>query len=450
MSGSKGKKVLIIEDDRVFNQLVSKQLRNLGLNTTGAHSWGEARAFLGENEPALILLDIQLPDASGLEILPELAPQYPVIVLTAFGSVQSAIKAIRGGASEYLMKPVNLDELELTVTRALENAHLREECQFLRSRTQASERSFMIGSSPAILRVAEMIEAVAPADTTVLIQGESGVGKELVAQEVHRRSLRAEQNFVPLDCCTLQENLFESELFGHERGAFTGADRQKKGLIEVADGGTLFLDEIGEISPAIQAKLLRVLETGQFRRLGGTKDLGADVRIVAATNRDLKAMAAEGQFRKDLYYRLSAIVITVPPLSARLDDIPALIQHFIDNHDFSRRIQKRFSPDALTFMQGYGWPGNIRELRNVVERAIILSRDDVEIGTEHLGIDLPAPPRINPKSEAFDDIPTLEEMKERYVRHVYRRCDGHRSKMSEALDVSERNVYRLIEKYGLK
>lgn len=443
------KSILIIEDDKVFNRLVCKQLENMGLSTSCAHSWREAQHFLDKNEPALVLLDIQLPDASGLDILSELAPQFPVIILTAFGSVQSAIQAIRGGAAEYLIKPVNLDELEIMVSRTLEHAHLRQECQFWKSRTESSSKSFMIGKSPAFKKITALIDAFAPSETTVLIQGESGVGKELVAHEIHQRSLRQKRNFVPLDCCTLHENLFESELFGHERGAFTGADRQKKGLVEVADGGTLFLDEIGEISPSIQAKLLRVLETGQFRRLGGTRDLSADVRVVAATNRNLKAMTQEGAFREDLYYRLNAIVIVVPPLRDRSDDISALVEHFIEHHNFSRRIDKLFPPVTLDFMRAYDWPGNIRELKNVVERSIILSRDEPEIHIHHLGLDPQVSRQSSTTREELNDMQTLEELKEQYVRRVFERYDGHRLKMASALGISERNTYRLIEKYGL-
>ena len=443
------KQALVVEDDRTFNQLLCKQLARMGLEPTGVQRWSDGEEYLRNNEPTLILLDVQLPDGDGVEILRGLAGQFPVIVLTAFGSVKSAVQAIKAGAAEYLIKPVNLDELEITVSRTLENAHLRQDWQFYRSRSKAVRKNFVVGHSAPIRRVMEMVDAVAPTGTTVLIQGESGVGKELVAREIHERSFFAKRNYVALDCCTLQENLFESELFGHERGSFTGADRQKKGLIEAADGGTLFLDEIGEISATIQAKLLRVLETGRFRRLGGTKDLVADVRIVAATNRDLGAMARQGTFRQDLFYRLNAFVVTVPPLRERRDDIPDIIDHFIHHHGFSRRIDKTVSPAAMRVLMSYDWPGNVRELRNVMERAIILSRDEPEIQIDHLGLDVKPverPPVFDPD---LDGEPTLEDLREKYIRYMYQKLRGHRSKLARAMGISERNTYRLIQRYGL-
>ena len=334
------------------------------------------------------------------------------------------------------------------VQRALADALLRIDHQFCRDQLQAREAvaSFMIGISTPLKRVKEVIKAVAPADITVLIQGESGSGKELVARAIHEQSNRAKRNFVAVDCCTLQERLFESELFGHERGAFTGADKQKRGLIEGAEGGTLFLDEIGEISPSIQAKLLRVLETGVFRRLGGTRDLQANIRVVAATNRDLGQLSETGNFRPDLYYRLSAFVIDTPPLRERRDDIPYLAAHFIRNHNFSRRINKSIAAEAIRKLTAYDWPGNVRELKNVIERAIILSRDNNLIRSEHLAF----ANRSNLEfSLKFDHNPTLEELELEYVRLLLGKFMGHRGKVAEVMDVSERSIYRLLKKHKL-
>jgi DNA-binding NtrC family response regulator len=358
---------------------------------------------------------------------------------------------MKAGAFEYLLKPASPEELTLVVERALDDAALRSDHQFCRQRLQEKEGTgrFMIGVSAALLRVKETIAAVAPTDITVLIQGESGTGKELVARAIHESSGRSKRNFVAVDCCTLQEKLFESELFGHEKGAFTGADKQKRGLIEGAEGGTLFLDEIGEIDPTIQSKLLRMLETGVFRRLGGTKDLQANIRVVAATNRDLEAMSKAGEFRSDLYYRLSAFVIDTPPLRERRDDIPYLATHFIQNHNFSRRINKRISNEAIRRLTAYDWPGNVRELKNVVERAIILSRDTSTIRPEHLASGTNGA-RSNVKvTVSFDHDPTLEELQAEYLRMQLGKFSGHRAKVAEVLDVSERNIYRLIRRYGL-
>jgi transcriptional regulator with PAS, ATPase and Fis domain len=270
-----------------------------------------------------------------------------------------------------------------------------------------------------------------------------------VARAIHDHSGRARRNFVPVDCCTLQEKLFESELFGHERGSFTGADRQKRGLIEGAEGGTLFLDEIGEIDASIQAKLLRFLETGIFRRVGGTKDLHANARVVAATNRDLQIISETGDFRSDLYYRLSTFVIDVPPLRERREDIPYLAAHFIQNHNFSRRIDKRISSEAVRRLTAYDWPGNVRELKNVVERAIILSRDSDTIRPEHLAFGASAG-RSNLKTTvSFDHDPTLDELQAEYLRLQLGKQSGHRAKVAEVLGISERNIYRMIRRYGL-
>jgi DNA-binding NtrC family response regulator len=445
------KNILVVEDDDILNQLITRCLRGAGFDVTGVRRWAEADRYLEKREPHLIITDVRLPDGDNLSRLPQLSEHQPVIVLTGFGSVRDAVESMKAGAFEYLVKPISPEELLIVVDRALDTASLRSDHQFCRQRLQAQEdaTSFMIGESAALAEVKGLIEAVAPIDMTVLIQGESGAGKELVARAIHQSGPRSQRNFVAVDCCTLQEKLFESELFGHEKGAFTGADRQKKGLIEGAEGGTLFLDEIGEIEPAIQAKLLRVLETGKFRRLGGTRDLDAHVRVVAATNRDLADLARTGGFRADLYYRLSAFTITTPPLRDRREDIPHLVEHFIHNHNFSRRIAKSVAPEALRKLVAYDWPGNVRELKNVIERAIILSRDKPVIGPEHLGI---GPPRGVPEAApavAFDQDLSLDDLQGRYLAHQLQKHGGRRSKVAEVTGISERNLYRLIKRYGL-
>ncbi len=442
--------VLLIEDDAVLNRLIVKQLNKVGYDVHGVQSWGEAESYLSKFEPHVIILDPRLPDADGSHKLPQLVSQQPVIVLTAYGSVRDAVQAMQTGAANYMVKPINLEELELVVQRVLEDAALRREHHFFKTHIESQRPSFLVGRSLKLGQVVSMIESVAPTEMTVLIHGESGVGKELVAHEVHERSGRAERSFVALDCCTLHETLFESELFGHERGAFTGADRQKKGLIENAEGGTLFLDEIGEISPPIQAKLLRVLETGYFRRLGGTKDLSANVRILAATNSDLEQRAQDGSFRADLFYRLGSFIINVPPLRERREDIPDLVQHFIRNHDFSRRIDKKVSNAAMKKLVAYDWPGNVRELKNIVERSIILSNGRVEIGPEDLTFRGSNGGGESALNLSFDHEPTLEEVKQQYLEMLLSKHGGHRSSVARALGISERNTYRLIKRYGLQ
>ncbi|MFV0297539.1 MAG: sigma-54-dependent transcriptional regulator [Hyphomicrobiaceae bacterium] len=441
--------VLLIEDDVVLNRLMTQQLARFGYRVEASHCWADAKEALGRTEPDLILLDMRLPDANGLDLIEELGGDYVVMVLTAFASIRNAVEAIRRGAVAYLSKPVNVEEMEIEISRALDNARLKRNYEFERNRQRARRPSLLVGSSPALLDLETLIDAVAPSSATVLLEGESGVGKELAAREIHERSERSDQNYVVLDCCTLQDNLFESELFGHEKGAFTGAVTQKRGLIELANGGTLFLDEIGEISTSAQAKLLRVIETRQFRRVGGIKDLTADVRIVAATNRDLAQMAKDGGFRSDLYFRLSAITVALPPLRDRRDDIPVLARHFLEKHDFSRRIRKELSRAAERALVRYDWPGNVRELRNVMERAVILSGADTTIHVRHLGLPVEATGWDNDFKLSFDHEPTLEEMREEYFRLMYAKYSGHRAKLAEILGVSERNVYRLVQRYRI-
>ncbi|PIE00106.1 MAG: Fis family transcriptional regulator [Thiothrix nivea] len=443
--------ILVVDDDKTLNRLMVAQLNKMGYAAMGANSWQAAQEYLQQNDPQLILLDCCLPDVHGNDLVPQLSQEYPVIVITAYGSVREAVGAMSAGAAGYLLKPVNMEELKLVIDKTLEAHHMKTEFLYLREQTR-KRKSFMVGESAALKDVEKMIDAVAPSTMTVLVQGESGVGKELVAREIHERSELKAHGYVALDCCTMQENLFESELFGHEKGSFTGADQQKKGLIESAEGGTLFLDEIGEISPVIQAKLLRVLESGRFRRLGGTRDLTANVRVVAATNRNLLQMSQQGHFRADLLYRLNAFTIHIPPLRERLGDIPLLTEHFINNHDFSRRVNKSLSATAVSKLMSYEWPGNIRELKNMVERAIILSGDSDQILPEHFTL----PDQLKQEKSAvsgqgvqlsFDNMPTLDELEKHYLAVLLEKLDGHRGKIARALGVSERNVYRLLKKY---
>lgn len=442
--------ILIIEDDKVLNRLIVDHLTKIGFSTLSALSWQEAARHLETHEPKLIIMDVRLPDANGVNLIPTLSAEIPVILLTAYGSVRDAVQAMKAGAAEYMVKPITLDELELIVDKVLANVNLILDHQFCKAQLQTRSHHSMVGMSVALQQVEQLIEAVAPNDISVLIQGESGVGKELVAKAIHDCSPRNKRNFIAVDCCTLQEKLFESELFGHERGSFTDAKRLKKGLIEGADGGTLFLDEIGEIEASIQVKLLRFLETGKFRRLGGTKDLQSNTRIVAATNRDLEEMSRNGSFRSDLYYRLAGFIIEVPPLRERREDIPALTEHFFQHHNFSRHINKKVSPKAMKMLIAYDWPGNIRELKNVVERAIILSGSKLTVLPEHLTACATHITVPHGFSLAFDDEPALEEIEKKYLGLLLKRYSGHRTKIAKILGISERSVYRMLDKYGYK
>ncbi|ODB82226.1 Fis family transcriptional regulator [Candidatus Thiodiazotropha endoloripes] len=444
-------KLVVVEDDDTLRTLMIQHLSNMDYEVEGLSRWHSVMDYLEKYEPSLIITDARLPDANSLEYIEKISVNYPVIVLTAFGSVRDAVSAIKAGAVDYILKPVSLDTLTITVERALDNAALRRDHMFCKRQLEQSiqRNSSLVGNSAEMAELKQMIGAVAPNDITVLIQGESGSGKELVARAIHAHSHRKKHNYVAVDCCTLQENLFESELFGHEKGAFTGADKQKKGLIEGAEGGTLFLDEIGEINSSGQAKLLRVLETGQYRRLGSTKDLTANVRIVAATNRDLETMSAEGNFRSDLFFRLNAFNIVIPPLRDRRDDIPELAAHFVRNHNFSTRVIKSLSSSAIRSLVSYDWPGNIRELKNVIERAIILSGDRQIIKPEHFSFS-----RILGKSEgavtlSFDHDPSMEELEAHYLSYQLKKYSGRRGKVAEVMGISERSIYRMIKRYEL-
>ncbi|MDR0274858.1 MAG: sigma-54 dependent transcriptional regulator [Burkholderiaceae bacterium] len=451
--------ILVVEDDIVLNRLLVKELGKAGYEVDGAQSWQEASGRIAAFAPDLVLLDAKLPDADGFGPLSELASSRPVVMLTAYGNVNQAVEAMRLGAADYLVKPVNLDELEIVIRDALERSQWRAQ----KAIRQTDPAGAMIGGSPAMRQLRHLIAEVAGSDVTVLIQGESGSGKELVAQAIHAASPRRAESCIAVDCCTLQESLFESELFGHERGAFTGADRRKAGLIEAAAHGTLFLDEIGETSAAIQAKLLRVLETGRFRRVGANADLRADVRILAATNRDLRQRAGAGQFRDDLYYRLSAFVIDVPPLRARRADIAPLATHFMARRRQSMGLEPAtFSAAAIDRLMAYDWPGNVRELRNVIERALILLGQGREVDAMHLGplqigapIFPPAPQAETaaPGAQTLHDglmlrgEPTLEGIEREYLASLLKKYGGNRRRVAEVMGVSERTAYRMMDRH---
>jgi DNA-binding NtrC family response regulator len=386
---------------------------------------------------------------TGIELLAKLKAQHPeaeVIVLTAHGSVETAIDAIKRGAYTYLTKPIKMPDLEVQIQKAYEKVQLaRRERQWLDHLRYESPRYELVGSSPEMRRVVQLIERVAPTDATVLISGESGTGKELVARALHHNSERRERPLVTVNCAALQETLVESEIFGYEKGAFTGAQQAKRGLVEVAEGGTLFIDEIGEMSPGLQAKLLRVLEDGHYRRVGSTKDIRADVRVIAATNRRLEKEMTEGRFREDLYHRLNVVPVKLPPLRERRADISDLVSHFLTTRAV-RRMCFEVQLDALQALCAYNWPGNVRELANVLERAQILAEGH-ELTLEDF------PENIAAVEAPLGGIPTspmnLRELERRHVGHVLHLMKGNKLQTAKALGISRRALYRLIVKYEL-
>lgn len=446
--------ILMVDDDAAFRHVMSGELQRLGYEVTTAASGEEAvqRAAAGEQD--VVLLDLRLPGMSGLETLRSIIARVPsteVIMLTGHGSIDTAIEAIRIGAIDYVVKPCPLDELDIRIQRALERRALRRRTKLLeRGLIPPNLESSFIGDSPGFRRMLNVVRRVAPSDTAVLIMGETGAGKERVAKLIHAHSLRSAKPFVVVECAALQENLLQSELFGHERGAFTGADRAKPGLFEVADGGTIFLDEIGEISPTTQTTLLRVLDTSTFRHLGATREIHVDVRVITATNRDIPAMVRKGLFREDLFYRLSTITVEVPPLRARTGDVDLLVQQFAARLNVQFGSNKQFSDEALELLRRHTWPGNVRELLHVVEAALVMCEGSIVL-PEHLPCGLRSPgSMMRPEPAAFvQQPPSLEAAERAHIIAALKACDRHRGNTAKVLGISERSLYRKLREYGL-
>jgi two-component system, NtrC family, response regulator AtoC len=455
-------KILIVDDDQAIRWSLSEALRSWDFEPLEASTVAEALTQFEEELPAVVLLDIDLPDGSGLDVLRQIKDERPetvVVMITGNVQVDNTISALRGGAYDFIGKPLSLEELRVTIRNGIEARHLRREVEEVR-KERAREFNFrqIVGESPAMKKMLGLAAKVAESDvSSVLLQGESGTGKDLVAKAIHYGSQRAERPFVAVNCAALPANLIESELFGYEKGAFTDAKARKEGLFEQAEGGTLLLDEIGELDLPLQAKLLRVLEEGTFRRVGGLKDLPLDVRVLAASNRDLKAESDVARFRLDLYYRLAIIQIDIPPLRERGDDVLLLSQHYIDTIGSRLRQLRKISslsPEVVKVFRKYEWPGNVRELRNVIERALILEDSEV-ITTDYLPGSLvgPAPsefgPPANLSSRAAQFVlpsegVSLEEVELSLVQQAIQRTGGNQTHAAELLEISRDQLrYRL-------
>jgi two-component system, NtrC family, response regulator AtoC len=443
-------RILILDDDDFLRELLKERLEEAGHDVMAAASIAEARAHIARVHPDFALLDIQLPDGEGTEILAELMRDSDsvVVMMTAHATVRYAVEALRLGARDFLEKPFSFDRLDATVNGMLELTRLRREVRALRE--QQRHGSSVVGESRAMREVMALVERVAPAgNTTVLIEGETGTGKGVIAQALHRLSPRADRPFVNVTCSALAESVMESELFGHEKGAFTDARTTKQGLVELADGGTLFLDEIGEVSAAVQGKLLRFIEEKRFRRVGGTRDLAVDARVVAATNRDLAVEVEAGRFRSDLFYRLRVIPIDIPPLRERDGDIALLTKTFVA--EFAREFGKpirRVSPEALEALALYPWPGNVRELRNLLERSVLLA-DGPELTLEMLPSEIRRPRAASVPTVALGpDGLDLEELERSLLDAALRRAGGNRSEAGRLLGLSRHQIRTRLQKWG--
>ncbi len=450
-------RVLVVDDEPKMQRVLEIMLHKMGHEVLLAGD-GQAALALAQREAVdLVMTDLRMPGMDGIALLSALRAHgvnVPVILLTAYGTVESAVAAMKQGAYDYILRPFDVEAVEVVVTRALAQERVQRENQFLREEIEKGWGEF-IGRSAAMQQQYELIRQVAGSTTSVLITGETGTGKELAARAIHRASPRREALFVPINCAAIPIELLESELFGHTKGAFTGADKERTGKFEMADGGTVFLDEVTEMPVPLQAKLLRVLQENHIERLGSNRRAAIDIRVIAATNQDVRRALRQGTLREDLFYRLNVFTITMPPLRDRLEDIPLLADHFIEKHGPRLgRGHPTLSAEALLRLQSYAWPGNVRELENVIERALVLSRGE-QIEVQHLpreivtATEIAALPEATPLSPSLSLIPAVERLERALVIQALRQAADNKAKAARLLEISERAIWYKIKKYGL-
>lgn len=450
--------LLIVDDEKSILDLLSVVFRKEGYRVLTNQGTAKAYEILADEDVDLVVCDIKMPQLDGMVFLKAVhvqKPTVPIVVITAFGTVRQAVEALREGALDYVTKPFDVEELKILVAHGLEHRRLRQENILLKKNFREQARfENMIGKSKPMQEVFNLIEKVATTDSTVLVTGESGTGKEMAARAIHAQSLRRDRPFVSINCAALPENLLESELFGHTKGSFTGAVSDKKGMFETADGGTIFLDEVGETSPWTQVKLFRVLQERKVRRVGGTDEIAVNVRIIAATNQDLKKRIEEGKFREELFYRLNVVSLEMPPLRKRTEDIPVLIGFFLKKHcEKTGRPLKRLVPDVVSFLESYPWPGNVRELENLIERIVAIEeRETVILASlppDILGAhrDIEAPVALGP---GFNLEEHLDHISKRYIQEAGAEANGNMKKTASLLGISYRSLRYLLDKYGIK
>ncbi len=452
-------KILVADDDAVARELLADALKKEGYDVEAFSNGADAIARGKQQKVDVVLTDIRMGTVDGLTVLREFkrfSPDTSIVLLTAFGSLEGAIEAIKQGAYDYLAKPFKKEEIKLVVQRSLDHCRLvRENARFREELKGKDEWSPLVGSSPAMLEVYKLVARVSESRSTVLLQGESGTGKELIARAIHSNGPRRDKPFIPVNCGALPDTLLESEMFGYEKGAFTGAVGTKAGLFEAANGGTLFLDEIGELGPALQVKLLRVMQDHEVRRVGSTVSVKVDVRIIAATNRDLEQFVKEEKFRDDLYYRLNVVRITLPSLVERREDIPMLAHHFLQKCSAgSPGVVRGILPETMALLKQYRWPGNVRELENAIERAVSLSHGPLLTPNDlpeaiRQGATVDADSKLG-RGDLSDDVClTLEEVEKRHLVRVLKETKGNKVKAAKILGIDRRTLYRMAERFGL-
>ena len=452
-------KILVVDDDHAHRTMLNALISGWGYAVTLADDGSSAIDRVKESSFDLVLMDVRMVKVSGLEALETIKaynPAIPVIIMTAYSSVETAVSALKRGAHDYLTKPLDFDKLRLTIDRAMEHTRLKEENRLLRETLgQQFDSRNIIGKSPAMLKLLETVSQVAPSEATVLISGESGTGKELIAGAIHFNSLRKNGPFVKINCAAITETLLESELFGHEKGAFTGADRRKEGRFSQAHGGSLFLDEVSEMSLMMQVKLLRALQEREFNRVGGETTIQVDVRVIAATNKNLIDQINMGTFREDLYYRLNVVELEVPPLSQRREDIPLLSRHFLEMFAAKNHKEiKGFTPAAMDNLIRYHWPGNVRELMNAVERAVVLARSnyldeaDFPFMKDSL-IENNRKDSVNPNAPLLQGDVPLEEIEKTAILKTLDAADGNKSEAARRLGITRKTLHKKLKAYGV-